>query len=436
MRDVYVLAVGMTTFGKYPELGIKELSARAVTEVLADAALDPTAIEAAWFANAGWGMATGQHCIRGQVALAPLGIEEIPVMNVENACAGGSSAFHGAFLGIAAGAYDVALAVGAEKSFVPAGNDPEARRRGFESFIAGTDVEVTQAFLERIRAEAEQRRADLEAQGEVKEGGGGARSPFMDLYSMAARGHIERYGTTQRQLAVIAAKNHRHGALNPHAQYRMAMTADEVLDDRLVSWPLTRSMCAPTGDGAAAAVLVAGDRLASLDSSRAVRVRASVLASGRLVATGGRLAPPAQRAYEAAGLGPDDVDVAEVHDATAFGELAQSERLGFCAEGQGGPYAESGATSLGGARPVNPSGGLECRGHPIAATGLAQITEIVTQLRGEAGERQVPGARLGLIENGGGFIGTGEAAVSIHVLEAPASRSGSSRSARPAAGDH
>lgn len=416
-----MLAVGMTPFGRYPELGIKDLSARAVGAVLADSSAGKEDLEAAWFANAGWGMATGQHCIRGQVALSPLGIHEIPVMNVENACAGGSSAFHGAFVGIASGAYDVALALGAEKTFVPRSGDAEARARAFEGFLAGTDVEQTKPFLEQVRADADARRGELEARGKVKEGGGGARSAFMDLYSLAARLHMERYGTTQHQLAVIAAKNHRHGSLNPDAQYRFSVTAGEVLDDRLVSWPLTRSMCAPTGDGAAAAILVAADRMPKFADTRPVRVRASILSSGRRGGGGGAggLASPPRRAYERAGIGPDDVDVAEVHDATAFGELAQSELLGFCAEGDGGPYAESGATAIGGARPINPSGGLECRGHPIAATGLAQIVEIVRQLRGEAGERQAAGARIGLTENGGGFIGNGEAAVAVHIFEAP-----------------
>ncbi len=419
MRDVYVIAVGMTAFAKHPDLGIKELTALVVRNLLDDAALGADDIEAVWFSNAGWGMQTGQHCIRGQVALAPLGIGEVPITNVENACAGGSSAFHGAFLGVASGVYDVALAIGAEKTFVADDGGSDAKRKGFESFLAGTDVEVTRALIEHIRADAEATRAELEARGEVREGGGGARSPFMDLYSAASRAHMERYGTTTRQLAVIAAKNHHHGSLNPNAQYRMTMTAEEVLADRLVSWPLTRAMCAPVGDGAAAALVVSGDRLGADDRIRAARVLASVLASGRTGAGDRRLPSVVERAYEMAGVGPDDVDTAEVHDATAFGELAQTESLGFCPEGEGGPYAELGATSLGGARPVNPSGGLECRGHPIGATGLAQIAEIVTQLRGEAGERQVPEARIGLTENGGGFISTGEAAVSVHIFEAP-----------------
>lgn len=417
MRDVYVVAVGMTPFGRFPDRQIKELTAEAVARLATDSPVPLEGIEAAWMSNSGWGMNTGQHCIRGQVALAPLGFEGIPIMNVENACAGGSSALHGAFLGVASGAYEIALAVGAEKLSLPRDAGAEAREAGFRSFIAGTDVEVTTKLIEELQADAERKRAEAEASGEDRSAGKGrGRSPFMDIYSMAARAHMERHGTTQEQLAVIAAKNHHHGSLNPDAQYRFDMTPQEVIDDRVVSFPLTRSMCAPMGDGAAAALVVSGDALGRFADARPVRIRASVLTSGSLTdATIGDRA--GEQAYEMAGLGPDDIDLAEVHDATAFGELAQTERLGFCAVGEGGPYAASGATALGGARPVNTSGGLECRGHPIGATGLAQVTEIVTQLRGEAGERQVEGARIGLTENGGGFIGMGEAAVAVHIFE-------------------
>jgi acetyl-CoA acetyltransferase len=419
MRDVHVVAVGMIPFGKYPDRGVKDLTAQVVKDLFDGSPVSRDEIGAAWMGNAGWGMQSGQHCIRGQVALAPLGFDEIPIMNVENACAGGASALHGAWLGVAAGAYEVALALGAEKLSVPASAGAEGRKKGFESFIAGTDVEVTRKLIEQMKVEAERKRQELEASGRIEPGaGGGARSPFMDIYSMAARAHMERYGSTQEQLAIIASKNHLHGSLNPNAQYRMKMSVEEVLNDRLVSHPLTRAMCAPMGDGAAAAILVSGEYLRRLTDARPVKLRASVLASGGLKPAR-RAAQAARKAYEMAGVGPKAIDTAEVHDATAFGELAMSENLGFCAEGEGGRYAESGATQLGGVRPLNPSGGLECRGHPIGATGLAQIAELVQQLRGVAGERQVEGARLGLAENGGGFIGSGEAAIAIHILEAP-----------------
>jgi len=424
MQDVHIVAVGMIPFAKYPDQGIKQFTARVVQDLFEHSQVPQSEIEAAWMGNAGWGMSAGQHCIRGQVALAPLGFDEIPIMNVENACAGGASAFHGAWMGVAAGAYDVALAIGAEKLSVPPSAGVEGKKKGLNSFIAGTDVEVTTKLIEQMQAEAERKRKELEASGKLKEGGGGApRSPFMDIYSMAARAHAKRHGSTQEQLAIIASKNHLHGSLNPNAQYRMKMSVEEVLKDRLVSHPLTRAMCAPMGDGAAAAILVSGDYLERLADPRPVKVRASVLASGGLKPVN-HAKRAAEKAYARAGVGPEDIDIAEVHDATAFGELAMCENLGFCAEGEGGRYAESGATRLGGARPINTSGGLECRGHPIGATGLAQIAEIVEQLRGDAGERQVEGARLGLCENGGGFIGQGEAAIAIHIFEGPPASGG------------
>jgi acetyl-CoA acetyltransferase len=233
---------------------------------------------------------------------------------------------------------------------------------------------------------------------------------------------MRRWGTTQAQIAAAAAKAHAYGARNPNAQYRFALTVEEVLGDRLVSWPLTRAMCAPIGDGAAAALVVDGDVLAGLPEpvrSRAVRVAATTLVGGRYRALDepSLSSHAARRAYAAAGIGPADVDVAEVHDATSFCELYQCEMLGFCAEGDGGPFVASGVTGPGGTIPVNTSGGLVSKGHPVGATGLSMIHELVTQLRGEAGDRQVADARVGLAENGGGVMGLEEAACAITILE-------------------
>ncbi len=375
MDDVYIIGVGMFRFGKYAERTIKDMAAEALQLVLADAGATAADIGAAWFSNSFWGINTGQHSIRGQVALAPLGIQNVPIQNVENACAGASSAVNGCWMGIKSGAYDVALAIGAEKVYNP--DDKEG-------------------------------------------GGGGGHSPFMDIYAMAARLHMQQYGTTQEQLAIIASKNHKAGALNPLAQYQIDMSVADVMNDRLVAYPLTRAMCAPIGDGATAALLCSESALSRFPNARPLKVRASVLASGSL-----QFGPDeeligrkvSRRAYEMAGLGPEDIDVAEVHDATAFGELLQCEELSFCGEGEGGPFAASGATTIRGKLPVNPSGGLECRGHPIGASGIAQLVELVTQLRGESGPRQVEGARIAMAENGGGFLGAGEAAMAIHILE-------------------
>ncbi len=231
---------------------------------------------------------------------------------------------------------------------------------------------------------------------------------------------MKTYGLSERQLAAVAAKNHCHSVHNPFSQYRAAMTIDEVLAARRVAWPLTLPMCSPISDGAAAAIVCNQQGLARFKKRRGIRVLASVLASSsdrecadldrhitRLAAT---------RAYELAGVGPEDMSLAEVHDATAFGEILQSECLRFCAFGDGGQLAESGATRLGARIPINVSGGLESKGHPIGATGLAQLVELVIQLRGEAGPRQVRGARFAIAENGGGFDEVEEAAASVTIL--------------------
>lgn len=241
----------------------------------------------------------------------------------------------------------------------------------------------------------------------------------MDIYAAVARWHMERFGSTQEQLAIIASKNHFHGSLNPLAQIQRKMSVEEVLNEPLVSYPLTRAMCSPVGDGAAAAILCSEDYVKKLANPRPVKVLASVLGSGRdrpfdAEDIGERLS---RQAYRMAGVGPEDIDLAELHDATAFGELHQLEVMGFCPPGEGGIFSASGATRLGGELPINTSGGLESRGHPIGASGLAQIYEIVTQLRGEAGPRQVEGARIGLTENGGGNIGYEEAAMTVHIFE-------------------
>ena len=429
MREAYVAAVGLIPMGRHVEKGIKRLTADVVADLFRNTSITKRDLQAAWFANSGWGMspmergalpAVGQPCIRGQVALAPLGIDGIPIMNVENACASGSSAFYAAYLGVLSGLYDVALAVGVEKMALPKDAPKEAQKKALGSFLAGADVEAMLDVIEFFKAEAEMKRKEAEARGEAKGAGRESRSPFMDFYSLAARGHMAQYGTTQEQLAIIAAKNHNHGALNPYAQYRFKMTPEEVMKDDVVSFPLTRAMCAPTGDGAAAALIVSGEYLKKLDDVRPVKIRASVLGSTKLEWTSGQRARAlAKECYDKAGVGPEDIDFAEVHDATAFGELMQYENLGFCPEGEGGRYAATGATALGGSRPVNPCGGLESKGHPIGATGLAMVAECFFQLRGQAEARQVEGARIAMIENGGGFLGQGEAAIVMSILEAP-----------------
>ncbi|NMD39618.1 MAG: thiolase family protein [Deltaproteobacteria bacterium] len=411
--DVYIVGVGMIKFGKYLDTGIKALTGEALDLALRDCGLSLADIEAAWFSNSSWGISSFQHCIRGQVALSANGLAGIPITNVENACAGGSTALNAAWMAIKAGQFDCVLAIGAEKLY---GRD---RAKTMEGFISGTDVEVTMQLIAQFQ-EGEKKRREEQAKhtGEkVVEEKPGGHSSFMDLYAMGARMHMERYGSTQRQLAVIAAKAHNNSTFNSLAQYTFPMTVDEVMADREVAWPLTRAMCAPIGDGAAATIVCGKKFMKRIGKNRAVRIRASVLKSGTREGDNDICARSSSAAYAMAGVGPEDIDVAEVHDATAFGELYQTEQMGFCPVGEGGRFAESGETAIGGKIPINPSSGLMARGHPIGASGLAQVFELVTHLRGEAGTRQVNGARIAMAENGGGFLGMGEAAMAIHILE-------------------
>lgn len=411
---VYVYSVGMTKFGKFLDKSIKDLTGEALKSLKNDGEISFSEIEAAWFSNAAWGMYEFQHSIRGQVALSANKIDKIPIINVENACASGSTAFHGAWMAIKSGLYDCVLAIGAEKIY------QEDRKKMMSGFITYTDVEKTRNLIEQLKKMAEKEKAKKAKGGrsDEKKGKKGGHSAFMDLYAMAARNHMKRYGTTKRQLAVVAAKNHNNSTLNPLAQYTFPMTVDEVMEDYEVAFPLTRSMCAPVGDGAAAAILCSEKFLKGYPTDRAVLIRASVLKSGSW-----RSDDVAKRAsktvYEMAKLNPQDINLAEVHDATAFGEIHQIEQMGFCPIGQGGPFTESGATALDGELPVNTSGGLLSRGHPLGASGLAQLYELVVQLRGEAGKRQVKvkDPKFALAENGGGTIGFGEAALCVHILE-------------------
>lgn len=410
MPEVYIVGIGMTPFGKFLDTPLKALAAAAVEEALADAGLEKGDIQAAYFANAGQGAIDGQFMVGGQIALRAMGIQGIPVTNVENACASASTAVNAAVAAIRSGQADVVLAVGAEKM------NSVDRKRSFAVFDGAWDVHAVDETVAGLMA--------LGREMPLPPGAGqngGQRSVFMDVYAALAKYHMHRFGTSQADIAAVAAKNHTHSRHNPKAQYQAAMSVDEVLAGREVSWPLTLPMCAPISDGAAAAILVSEAKAKELGLSRAVRIAASVLRAGS-----DRTADEVDRhvchlaantAYEIAGVGPEDVSVAEVHDASAFAEILQVEALGFCGFGEGGALARGGDTALGGRVPVNPSGGLESRGHPIGATGLAQIHELVTQLRGEAGGRQVAGARIGIAENGGGFQGVEEATACITILQ-------------------
>jgi acetyl-CoA acetyltransferase len=410
IEDIFVVGVGMTQFGRHLDKDLKTLSRLAVESALSDAGLRPQDLQAAFFGNTSQGHMEGQHMIRGQIALRAMGIGRIPVVNVENACASGSSAFVLACNHIRSGAGEVALAVGAEKMV------STDKARMFSVFDSAWDV----ARATEIRESLMRLGRDVP----VPEGSTSTKpySVFMDVYAAFARSHMRQFGTTQRQLAAVSAKNHAHSVHNPLSQYRTTYTIDEVLQAPPITYPLTLPMCSPVSDGAAAVIVCTRSALKrlGLDERRAIRVLASLVQSGSDREEDEYAkhctALAAQRAYELAGVGPGDISVAEVHDATAMGEIVQSENLGFCKFGEGGPCAERGETKIGGRIPINTSGGLESKGHPVGATGLGQIHELVTQLRGEAGARQIEGARLALAENGGGLEGIEEAVACISIL--------------------
>jgi acetyl-CoA acetyltransferase len=405
--DAVIAGVGMTTFAKHLETGLKALGAEAVEAAATDAGIALGDLDAAFVGNAAAGLITGQESIRGEVVLRSIGVGRLPVINVENACASASTALHQAAAMVTAGIYDVVLALGVEKLYC------EDKAKTFAAFTGAVDVEMLQGIMAGLRASAEQ--------GGAKSGSSGAgekRSMFMDLYAAVARGHMERYGTTVEQLAAVAAKNSRHGHLNPRAQFREELSVADVLAAPMIVEPLTRPMCSPIGDGAAAAIVMSPRKAAELGIERPVHVRSCVLRSGwdHGMDEEGAAEVCAREAYEEAGIGPADLDVVECHDATAPAELFAYESLGLCAKGDGGKLVEAGDTALGGRVPVNTSGGLLRKGHPVGATGIAQIVELTEQLQGRSGPRQVDGARVGLAHNGGGTIGTDVAALCVTIL--------------------
>lgn len=387
MSNPRIIGVGMTRFGRHPDRTLKSLSHEAATAALKDAGVEPASLELAVVGNGMAGIMTGQESVRGQVVLRDLGIGGVPVINVDNACASSSTALHVACNAVRAGQADCVLALGMEKLY---------HRDRSRSMMA------------------------LSAATEVPEGGATANesSPFMELYAERVRRYMAEHDLSVEQLAWVSSKNHQHAVHNPLAQYRDPYTPEEVLASPMVAEPLTRLMCSPITDGAAAAVVVS-EHVARRLAGRPVEVRASTLVSGDPTVDQDNeavVARAAHRAFDAAGLGPEDVRVAEVHDAAASGELLAYAALGLCEPGEEARLISDRDTALGGRMPVNPSGGLESKGNPSGATGLGQIAELVWQLRGDANGRQVEGARVALAENAGGTVGDRTAAVCVHVL--------------------
>ena len=352
MRDVYMVGAYTTAFKKHPGMSFGDLAREAYLGTLKDAGMKTGAdIEAGWLGNCGMGF-WGQNSIRGQALFQPLveeGLfpERVPMFNVENACATASTAFMGAWKDVLAGTHELSFCIGIEKLFSP---DAPERTAGL----------FNQGYItsQHDRLVAEMNRVGKMVGSEFKPGDD--RTIFMDTYAMQAKWHMWKYGTTQAQIATGAAKNHNYGALNEKAQYRFQMTPQSVMEDRPVSYPLTRAMCAPIGDGAAAALLCSKEYLEKLPKdvrARAVRIAGVGFSGGmyRELDAPGLSRAAADKAYRMAGLGPEDIDVAEVHDATSFCEVYQCEMMRFCPEGEGGKFIESGATGPGGKLPVNTS---------------------------------------------------------------------------------
>lgn len=377
-----VAGVGLGPFGRHLTRTLKSLAEEAAAAALVDAGTRPEEIDAVFFANSVAGLVTGQEAIRGQTALRTSGLLGRPIFNVENACASASSAFFLARAGLMAGLWRRVLVVGAEKLAHP------DKAVSFRALAAGADVS--------------------EIEGDV-----GTKSLFMHVYAERMQRYMKTSGATQEDFAAVVVKNREHALGNPIAHYRSRTTVDQVLASGDVAWPLTRHMCAPMSDGAAALVLVAQE---GNSGDAVVEVLASQQISDDPTDPSDYVGRAAHLAYGEAGIGPEDLDVVELHDAAAPGELQYSERLGLCRPDEGPELFRSGSTRVGGRIPINPGGGLVARGHPLGATGIAQVAEITLQLRGQAESRQVADARIGLVQNSGGNLGGTSAASAVHIL--------------------
>jgi benzoylsuccinyl-CoA thiolase BbsB subunit len=368
----------MTKFGRFPEASFEDLGREAITNAIKDADIKPKKIEFGYCGNVYGGMCMGQRVLK------EIGIADIEIINVDNACASGSTALRGVWYAIATGLYDIGIAVGIEKlthlppaTLVPPGED---------------------------------------LQGEMG-------MVFPAYFAMIMRKYMETFGTTLEQVAKISVKNHHNGCLNPYSQFQKEVTVEEVLSSRMICDPITLLQCCPTSDGAAAAILCSSS-LARRYTSHMITIAASVLRTGNFLYTqkdfsfSDLTANVAKKAYEMANVGPEDIDLCELHDAFAINELLHYEELGFCSRGEGGILIEKGETEIDGKIPVNTSGGLLSKGHPLGATGVAQIAEIVWQLRGKAGKRQVRNPKVGLAHLVGGAVTDIEnGACTVHIIK-------------------
>jgi acetyl-CoA C-acetyltransferase len=373
MRSVSIVATGKTRFGPFPELTIRDLARQAGQKCLETAQADPAQVEALYVGNFAGPSFVGQNHLAPYIGSA-LGLEGVPCTRFEAACASSGAAFFHAFGAVAGGLYDVVLVLGVEQM------TPQTTARTTDILAAAGDIG-----------------------SEVRVG-----ATFPALFAMIAQRHMYEFGTTREQLAAVAVKNHANGLKNPYAHLRKAITLEQALNGRRIAEPLTLYDCSLISDGAAAVLLVASERAREF-AGKPICVRGVAQASDRLalhekpdITTFPAVRRAAEKAFRMAGVGPDDIDFAELHDCFTIAEIIALEDLGFVPRGQGGPASAAGLTALDGKKPINTSGGLKSKGHPVGATGVAQICEVVEQLRGECGERQLPAPKTGLAQNLGG----------------------------------
>jgi acetyl-CoA acetyltransferase len=400
MTYAYIAGTAMTPFTSRAH-GLIAMAERVTAAALEDAGLSPDRVGLVVVGNAAAGLIQGQEMVRGQMMLADSPLAGCPIVNVENACASSSTAFHLAAQAVAAGQVDVALAVGLEDMA------HEDRLRSFGALASATDTLRRPEMFELVD------RFALRAGGEA---GTLTASPLMAHYAHKAEEFLAACGGTPADVAAVVVKSRAYASANPRAQLRAPTTVAEVLADRMIDAPLTRSMCAPMSNGAAAVVVVS-ERVRATLSGAGIRVAGTVLVSNNVRSPVAPARVAADRLYEQTGIGPGDVDVAELHDAAASAELVLMEAVRWCEPGRAVELVRQGATGMGGSRPVNTGGGLLSRGHPVGATGCAQLVDLVDQLRGRAGVRQHPGARLALAQNSGGVLGDDEAVVAMTLLE-------------------
>ncbi len=392
MRDVSIIGVGAHATGRFTDKAIKDLAYTAIWDAIEDAGVQVNDIQVGYVGNSLGGLLTGQEGVRGQVVTQHSGISGIPIVNVENACASAATALRGAWLEVASGAFDVAIAVGVEKMYV----GDTARTIGALSAVS--EIDLSQMGMQFTTSYAIHPKINLKEK-------------------------MDRYGWTIADFAKPAVKNSFNGSMNPLAQHRRPLTIEEVVQSRVVVDPLTLYMCASISDGAAAAILCASDVAARFTSKRPVRIASCMLRSG-LYRMPDDDRPDsatitANAAYEEAGVGPNEIRAIELHDAMAPAELMLYERLGLCGPGEGPKLIDDKITTLGGRQPVNPSGGLCSRGHPVGATGLLQVAELVWQMRGEAGPRQIePVPKVTMAQNQGGLLlGQDSAVYAVTILK-------------------